>query len=352
MIHQKRIADYGIPIGDLPRGPRNKLSDVAGVQVGHCTLSDGAIQTGVTVILPSIANPFTHKLAAGCCVLNGFGKTSGLVQVEELGTIETPIALTNTLSVGAVQDALVETMIEKCRGEGVEVGSINAVVGECNDGYLNDIQARVISKAHVRAALADAREDFAEGSVGAGAGMSCFGLKGGIGSASRVVQLDETSFTVGVLALANFGALPDLTIAGRRVGRELEKHIDVRARLDQGSVIVVLATDAPLSDRQIGRVGKRAVMGLARLGSQLGHGSGDIVIGFSTANVFAMQARRDVLEMRVVREDRLDGLFRAMAEATEEAVLNAMVTAQRMVGKDDRVRESLGDWLEMLGGWA
>jgi D-aminopeptidase len=377
-MNQKRIADYGIHIGELPRGPRNKLSDVPGVRVGHATVDSERHKTGVTVVTFD-ENPFISKLAAGCAVLNGFGKTTGLVQLDELGTLECPIALTNTLNLGLVHDAVVDYMIEQCQQLGVRVTSINPLVAECNDSYLNDIQARAVRREHVRQAFESATADFAEGDVGAGKGMSAFQLKGGIGSASRLLELDRVTYTLGVLALANFGALPDLTIQGRAVGREIARRILKRDErggaqagelrlddvapaddeqppatspppgggswVDRGSVIIVMGADLPLSDRQIRRVCRRASIGLARLGSTLGHGSGDIVIGFSTANRFGVDEPRAVVPLQALREDRLEGPFRAMAEATEEAVLNALVTAKRTVGYQGHTRESLRDYL-------
>ncbi|MFM8321463.1 MAG: P1 family peptidase [Chloroflexota bacterium] len=345
-----RLSDFGIRIGELPPGPLNKLSDVPGVRVGHCTIDSERHKTGVTIISPGPADLFTHKPAAGCCVLNGFGKTTGLVQLEELGTLETPIALTNTLNVGRVHDALVEHMLEQAAAAGVNLISVNPLVAECNDAYLNDIQSRPVRGEHVRRAFADLRVDFAEGAVGAGAGMSCFQLKGGIGSASRRFALGGQAFTLGALALANFGALRDLRLDGRPVGRELEPVLAAQRQADQGSVILVLACDAPLSDRQLRRVSRRAGVGLARLGSQLGHGSGDIAIAFSTANAPALDEPGEIITLRCVREDRLDLLFRAAAESVEEAVLNAMLSAPRTVGFQGRVRESLADYLPALLG--
>ncbi len=342
---QKRIADYGIHIGELPRGQLNKISDVPGVQVGHCTIDTVQNKTGVTVVACSEANIFANKLAAGAFVLNGYGKTTGLIQVEELGVIESPIALTNTLNVGLVYDAMTAYMIEQCRQIGVQLASFNPIIAECNDSYLNDIQNRAVKEEHVFAAFAAACADFLEGDVGAGKGMSCCQLKGGIGSASRLVTLDDTVYTLGALVLSNFGALHDLTIQGRPIGRQLEQKINVHERIDQGSIIMVLATDAPLADRQIKRVCKRAGVGLARLGSYVGHGSGDIMIGFSTANRLAISEKSAVISMRVLREEKLDILFRAAAEAVEEAALNSMVTAQRTVGYRGHIRESLKDYL-------
>ena len=344
-MDQKRIEAYGIHIGELERGQLNKISDVPGVLVGHSTIDTGRNKTGVTVITCGEHNLFAHKLAAGCQVLNGYGKTTGLVQLDELGTLESPIALTNTLNVGLVHDAMVEYLIQQAGRLQAPLTSFNPIVCECNDAYLNDIQNRAVRQEHVFQALADARPDFAEGDVGAGKGMSCHQLKGGIGSASRVVELDGKPYALGVLVLSNYGLLHDLTIQGRSLGRELEGKINVHAAVERGSIIMILATDVPLADRQIRRVCKRAGVGLAHLGSFMGHGSGDIAIGFSTANRFDLGERRDILPLQALREERLDLLFRAAAEAVEEAVLNSMVTAQRTVGWSGNVRESLKDYI-------
>ena len=244
-MYQLRAGDYGLAIGELPRGSRGKITDVPGVTVGHCTVDTLEHKTGVTVVLPCPDNPFTHKLPAAAFVLNGFGKTLGLVQVEELGTLETPIALTNTLNVGLVHDALVEYMVRRCEAEGVELRSVNPVVCECNDGGMNLIQERTVGKEEVFAAFACAAPDFDEGDVGAGKGMVCHGLKGGVGSASRTLDIDGTRYTLGSLVLANHGRMADLTVCGKNIGAELEQTKAARES-DIGSCIVILATDLPL----------------------------------------------------------------------------------------------------------
>lgn len=339
---QKRIADYGVQVGELPAGARNKISDVPGVTVGHCTLHTARHHTGVTVVVPAEENVFLHKLPAAAFVWNGFGKTAGLVQVQELGSLETPIVLTNTLNVGLVQDALVGYTLERCRAEGAAVRSVNPVVCECNDGTLNDIAERAVGAAEVAQAFADARADFAEGAVGAGAGMVCHDLKGGVGSASRVIELNGRRYTVGVLVLANHGNLADLTIGGERVGPAILKKLDTgTCPVDQGSCIVVLGTDLPASERQLGRILRRCSVGLARLGSYVGHGSGEIMVGFSTAWRIEHGGSADVFEHPQLNEERMDLPFRAAAEATEEAVLNAMICADTVTGYDGTVRRSL-----------
>ena len=257
--------EWGFQVGTLPKGARDKISDVPGVTVGHCTLADGVVQTGVTALLPHQGDIFHEKVLAASYVINGFGKTTGLVQIDELGTLETPIALTNTLNVGLVYDAMVEYMVGRCAQSGTALRSVNPVVAECNDGGLNDIARRAVRQEHVFAAIENARADFEEGDVGAGKGMVCHGLKGGIGSASRIVELDGARYTLGVLALANHGRLEDLCIGGKSVGAKIAAHLESapEQQQDKGSCIVVMATDLPLCARQLERVVKRASVGLA-----------------------------------------------------------------------------------------
>lgn len=323
-----RARDYGIRVGKLPCGPLNKISDVPGVTVGHSTLSDDKHETGVTVIMPCPENPFTHKLPCASYVLNGFGKTAGLVQIDELGTLETPIAMTGTLNVGKVHDALVGYMIERCASDGVTVRSVNPIVAECNDGTLNDGRDRPCGEKELREAVADARTDFAEGAVGSGRGMACHGLKGGIGSSSRLVELDGKTYTVGVLVMTNHGKLRDLQIDGESIGERIDDCINAEAP-DKGSCIVILATDIPASDRQLKRIIKRCDVGLIRLGSYIGHGSGEVFIGFSTANKTCPKDKA-IRTVEVMNEDCADTVFRAAAEATEEAILNAMFEAEEV----------------------
>ncbi len=330
-MFQMRAADYGLTVGSLPKGPRNKLTDVPGVLVGHCTVDTPDHKTGVTVVLPGPENPFTHKLPAAACQYNGFGKTTGLMQLSELGTLETPIALTNTLNVGLVHDAMVEYLLQRCEAEGVELTSVNPVVGECNDATLNRIADRAVGREQVFAALASAGQDYDEGCVGAGAGTICHGLKGGIGSASRQMEFDGRTYTLGVLVQSNHGVLKDLTIRGEQIGLELDKLVETR-KADQGSIIAVLATDLPLDARQLGRVAKRVSVGLARLGSYIGHGSGEVFLAFSTANPFDPRTQNAVRMTSAFHEEQLDLPFRAAAECAEEAVLNSLLTARTTIG--------------------
>lgn len=338
----KRIREYGIIIGEGIPGRLNKITDVPGVKVGHTTIDTSEHKTGVTVILPCEDNPFTSKLTAAAYIHNGFGKSQGLVQVEELGTMETPIALTNTLNVGKVHDAIVDYMIERCAKDGVEVKSINPIVGECNDSSMNKIQERVIGKAEVDAAIAAACEDFEEGVVGAGAGTICFGCKGGIGSASRLMEYDGKTYTLGVLVQSNFGRTRDLCLNGNHIGPMIAQKIE-EAELDKGSIMMIVATDLPVSDRQLKRIIKRAGAGLSRCGSYMGHGSGDIVIGFTTANRILTGEAPDVMELRILREDKLETAFRAASDATEEAILNSLAAARTVTGYRGETRYSLTD---------
>lgn len=340
-----RIREYGINIGEMPTGRLNKISDVPGVTVGHCTIATQEHNTGVTVVMPCPDDPFTNKLPCASFVLNGFGKTAGLIQIDELGTLETPIALTNTLNVGLVHDALVEYMVRTAK---TRLRSVNPVVCECNDASLSSITRRAVRAEHVFAAIESASADFEEGAVGCGRGTTCHGLKGGVGSASRLVTLDGREYTLGVIVQTNHGRLGDLMISGKSIGREIQRSLAENAP-DKGSCIIILATDIPASDRQLRRIIKRCSVGLARLGSFIGHGSGEVFIGFSTANRVRAGEKRDITDARRLNEDSLDPVFRAAAECTEEAVLNSMTAAETVVGPKKAVRHSLAEFLEKTG---
>ncbi|MGN0479594.1 MAG: P1 family peptidase [Hominenteromicrobium sp.] len=340
------IEQTAIRCGTLPHGARNKISDVAGVTVGHTTLCGERTRTGVTVVLPGGDNLFLNKRIAAAYVHNGFGKTLGTVQLQELGTLETPIALTNTLNVGLVHDALVGYTLDRCAADGTPCFSVNPVVGECNDCTLNDIARRAVRAEHVRHALETASADFEEGGVGAGAGTLCYGLKGGIGSASRLIEIGGERFTVGVLVQSNFGRTADLVIDGRRVGEEILRRTAeapfTPAQTDKGSIITVLATDLPVSSRQLFRILRRTGVGLAQTGSFMGHGSGEVMLGFSTANVPA--GAEPFVHCRFVRDELLNDAFRAAAEAAEEAVLSSMLHAESAAAPDGTVYPSLADF--------
>lgn len=337
---KKRIRDYGIIIGRHETGPLNKLTDVPGVTVGHCTVDTEEHKTGVTVILPCRDNMFEKKLTAAAFVHNGFGKTAGTLQIEELGTLETPIALTNTLNVGLVHDAMVDYMTERCRNEGIEVKSLNPVVGECNDSNLNNIAERAVTKEHVFEAIRTASSDFAEGDVGAGKGTVCFGMKGGIGSASRLVKTGGETFTVGVLVQSNFGSTRNFVLDGKPLGDILAARIE-DIKKDEGSIMMVVGTDLPVSDRQLKRLIRRCGVGLSRCGSFMGHGSGDIMLGFTTANRIPQD--EPFVEIRQVGEEYLNDAFEAVAEATEEAILNSLSMADTVTGYNGNTRYCLTD---------
>lgn len=324
------------------KGPLNKITDVSGISVGHCTIDTPDHKTGVTVLLPCPQNPFFHKLPAASFVLNGFGKTAGLVQIDELGYLETPIALTNTLNVGIVWDAIAEHMINLCQKDGHLLRSVNPVVCECNDATLNRIQQRAVLDEHVYAAINSACADFSEGAVGAGTGMICHDLKGGIGSASRRFSVDGKEYTLGVLVLTNHGCLADLTISGKRVGKQLSEKLK-KHEPDKGSCIIIAATDLPLDSRQLGRVAKRLSVGLARLGSFIGHGSGEVFIAFSTANAWDPREKTCTRQGLLFSEDQMDIPFRAAAECAEEAVLSSMLHAHTTTGWKGDVIYALKD---------
>lgn len=345
MSRPLRARDAGFICGSLPVGMLNSIADVPGVRVGHRTLIDGDIRTGVTAIVPHGGNLYREKPVAAVHVLNGFGKSAGLVQVEELGTLETPILLTNTLSVGTCCTALVRRAIERNPDIGRETATVNPVVFECNDGYLNDIQALAVTETDACAALERASSQFEVGSVGAGCGMSTFGFKGGIGTSSRRLQLDGQSFHLGVLVLSNFGRSGDLRLPDGRIVAPKRSPMEERAP-EKGSIIIVAATDIPLSDRQLKRVIRRSGVGLARLGSFWGHGSGDIALGFTTANILHHDEKMDLVEIRLLNENRMDILFEAMADTTQEAVLDALIAAGSMTGRSGHHRPSLFDALK------
>lgn len=337
----QRARDFGLVCGTLPPGPHNAITDVQGVQLGHCTVRDGDVLTGFTAVLPPGDNPFRRKMRAGVEVINGFGKSAGLMQLAELGQIETPILLGNTLAVGVGFDALVTRALAQNADIGRETGTVNPLVLECNDGFLSDIRARRLTQEDAFAALDAAQGGpVAEGAIGAGAGMSAFGFKGGVGTASRVMQLDDQVFRLGVLVLANFGRAGDLVLPdGRRPAPSAS------GEGERGSVIVLIATDLPLETRQLKRIARRAGAGLARLGAFWGHGSGDVAVAFTTADPVAHDEPHALVALSALNESRIDLPFQAAAEATQEAVLNAMVAAPDTRGRDGHHRPSLADWL-------
>jgi D-aminopeptidase len=360
-FQRARVRELGIGIGTLSPGPLNSITDVAGVRVGHTTLVRGSgplvrgvgpVRTGVTALLPHGDNLFTSKVSAAATVFNGFGKSIGLVQIDELGQLETPILLTNTLNVGKVADALVAYMMEQNPAIGVTSGTVNPVVCECNDSLLNDIGGRHVGAQEVRAALDSAAGgQVLEGNVGAGTGMIAYGFAGGIGTASRRLAPEQGGYTLGALVLANFGRRGELLIAGVPVGRELERWRQSQPtateppgeKREQGSVIVLLATDAPLDARQLGRLTRRVPLGLARTGTHGGHGSGDLAIAFSTVHRIPYDFTPLTYTVTVLNEQHptIDALFAAVVETTEEAVINALFAARSIEGRDGRRVDAL-----------
>lgn len=339
---QHRSRDLGIKIGVLPVGAFNSITDVPGVKVGHTTIMEGSsIRTGVTAILPHDGNMFQEKVPAAIFVGNGFGKLAGSTQVMELGNLETPIILTNTLSVSTGMDAVIEYTLNLPGNENVQ--SVNAVMGETNDGYLNDIRGRHVKKEHVLEAIQKASSgSVKEGNVGAGTGTVCFGWKGGIGTASRVLPKATGGYTVGVLVQTNFGGV--LQVDGAPVGEELKKYF-LSGQLENadGSCMMVVATDAPLDARNLERLAQRAMMGLAKTGGIASNGSGDYVIAFSTnAGIRVMHDKNERTDSAsFLRNDVVSPLFLAVIEATEEAIINSLFAAETMTGKDGRKVEAL-----------
>ncbi len=349
----------------LSPGPKNAITDVEGVAVGHYTLiqgegplrrGKGPFRTGVTVVLPHTGNLYAEKVPAAVAVLNGFGKTVGLEQIRELGTLETPIALTSTLNVPRVADALITLALEANPHIGVGFdhtgrrgyATVNPVVGETNDGFLNDVHGRPIGEAEVWEALASATQGAVpEGAVGAGTGTSCFGWKGGIGTASRVLPDDLGGYVVGVLVQTNFGRPEELVFLGTPVGAFLRPPNAPPPQPGTGSlggsVMVIVATDAPLTPRQLGRVARRVGFGLARTGSVCHADSGDYVIAFSTAYRIPERPDKRVTERPLLLQESrvINALFLAVVEAVEEAVLDSLTTAHTVVGRDDHVRYAL-----------
>ena len=383
-------------IGTLAAGPRDAISDVAGITVGHCTLAQGPLQTGVTVIRPHAGDPYRLRPRAAAAVLNGFGKSIGLLQLAELGVLETPIALTNTFAVGAIAQAQIAAACRDNPGIGRSGPTVNPLVFECNDGFLNDIQAMALGREHYQSALAAAAPEFAQGSVGAGRGMSMFSVKGGIGSASRVVGAGSGRYMLGALVLANYGRAPNLIVDGRKLGAELARRLALAgtdpaqrpqsepqsmpasshspahplqpaltptpapapgpapapAPPESGSIIIVLATDAPLDDRQLRRLALRAGAGLARTGSVFGHGSGDIVLAFSTAHPLPQDPRQPMPIAAMLHDALLDPLFQAAADVTEQAILHALLRAESVQGFDGHERRSFSDHVPDWPRWS
>ncbi len=363
---RKRLRDYDLKVGLLPTGRLNAITDVKGVKVGHFTLKKESgeqekVLTGVTAIIPHSSNCFLEKVPAASYVINGFGKSTGLVQIEELGTLESPIMLTNTFSIGAVLEGTLKYLLDRNSEIGEKAGTVNIVVGECNDGYLNNIRGLHVRPEHVISAIESAKEIVEEGNVGAGTGMVSFGYKGGIGTSSRIVKTNSIEYTVGALVLTNFGKKEELIILGKNVGRILKEEelifqekneIEIKEAKNKedettiggsGSIIVVIATDAPIDHRQLKRIAKRASFGIAKTGGIAHHGSGDIVIAFS--NQIRIPAAKDklLIKQEIINDNHpiFNQLFQAVVESVEEAILNALFTAETTEGRNGRIIEAL-----------
>ncbi len=341
--NKKRARDYGVKPGVMQPGKLNAITDVSGVRVGHTTLIKGdSIRTGVTAILPFNGNVFQSKVPAAIFAANGFGKLAGSTQVVELGNMETPIILTNTLNVAVGMDALIDYTFSQAGNE--NAASVNSLVGETNDGYLNDIRGRHVSREDVLHALKVADTGAVEeGSVGAGTGTVCFGFKGGIGTSSRKLPESLGGYTVGVLIQSNFGGV--LQIDGVPIGKELQKFSFSNQLLNNvdGSCMIIVATDAPLDSRNLQRLARRAFLGLGKTGGIASNGSGDYVIAFSTAASLRIphNATKELLQTNLVHNDNMSPLFMAAIESTEEAILNSLFTANTIIGRNGNKAESL-----------
>ncbi|WP_025765055.1 DmpA family aminopeptidase [Dyadobacter tibetensis] len=338
---QQRARESGIVIGVLPTGNLNAITDVVGLKVGQITIHEGRdIHTGVTAILPHEGNVFQHKVPAAVYVGNGFGKLVGSTQIEELGNLETPIILTNTLNVPTASEALIDWTLGQKGNETVR--SVNPVVGETNDGYLNNIRGRHVSKQQILNALAQAEGGKVdEGNVGAGSGTVSFGYKGGIGTSSRVLPGNLGGYTIGVLVQTNFGGV--LQIDGVPIGQELGNYAfkSVLDKSKDGSCMIVVATDAPLDARNLKRLAKRAMLGLAKTGGIASNGSGDYVIAFSTVNRVLHESPQSTAPATFLHNDFVSPLFMAVIEATEEAIINSLFMAKTLEGADGHVVEAL-----------
>ncbi|PLS15935.1 aminopeptidase [Bacillus sp. M6-12] len=336
-----KARERGMKIGRIPPGRKNCITDVKGVKVGHVTLdypfdnnSRDYACTGVTAILPHEGNLFQEKVTAASYVINGFGKTTGLIQLNELGLLESPIMLTNTFGVPAVTQGTLQYMLENNPDIGDTTGTINIVAGECNDSYLNSIRHFPVKPEHAIEAIQQASKETAkEGAVGAGKGMVCFGYKGGIGTSSRIT---EDGFTIGCLVLSNFGKKEEFQEFRYSLGKQNSGSL---SETSDGSIILVIATDAPLSDRQLLRVAKRTGVGLSRTGSHYSHGSGDIAIAFSTAHKIPHYSNIITESRDQVREDHpvMNEIFTAAAEAVEEAILNSLLQAVTTAGRNGHI---------------
>ncbi len=336
---EKRSKNHGIRFGNFKKGEYNCINDVPGVRVGHKTLSSDSphiTKTGVTAIIPAQENIYTHPLPAAAAIINGFGKSAGIIQINELGRIETPIVLTNTLAVGTAFEAIVEYSIQN----NPDLTSVNPVIGECNDSYLNDIRQLSITKQDVFWALENAESGKIEtGSVGAGTGTVCFGYKGGIGSSSRIIEIDKKEYVLGVIVQSNYGQMDQLTIKGKAIKPCFKDQFES----GDGSIMMVIATNIPLSCRQLKRVAKRSAFAIARTGGKCCHGSGEVAIAFSTANRIPPDLKTAIYPGKFLNENApiISDIFSAAIDCIEESVVDSLLAAQTTKGFKGRLVNAL-----------
>ncbi|MBL6991971.1 MAG: P1 family peptidase [Bacteriovoracaceae bacterium] len=332
--------ELGIIIGKFDTGAYNNITDVKGVKVGHVTLNSGEdTRTGVTVLVPN-EKIFNDKLVASSFILNGAGEVSGLIQINEWGLLETPIALTNTMSIGNVSNGISKWMSKRFEKIWNTRDVVIPVVGECDDSFLNNTNSFPIKTDHVLDCIKNVKGGaFEQGSVGAGTGMICCDFKAGVGSSSRVIKIDGCAYTIGILVISNFGHMRDLRVDGFPIGRILEAHQGnyCKRTTNYGSVITIIATDIPTSSHQVQKLCKRAALGIGRVGSYAAHGSGEIIVGFSTANVIKHASKKPHYRLNIILDTHLNCAYEATIEAVEEAILNSMTYSDSMAGIDGNV---------------
>jgi D-aminopeptidase len=347
-LNRPRAREAGVRFGDLPTGPRNMLSDVPGVKVGHSTIirgsgplkpGSGPVRTGVTAILPHDGNTFQRPVKGAYFDFNGCGGLGGALQIREFGIIDTPIMLTNTMSMGAVADATIRHMIRANPSVGITADTIIPIVSECDDSYLNDAQGLHVREEHVFGAIDGASQTVHEGAVGAGTGMSCYSYKGGIGTSSRIVQVGDAKYNLGSLVLTNHGDWNELQIDGVPVGSILGDP-DLE-RSTEGSIVMVVGTDAPLDARQLLRISRRAIIGLGATGTCSHNGSGDIVLAFSTANSIDRFAHTGLTTEHFLKDSDINPLFRATVDSVSESIINSLFKAETMEGRDGHISRRL-----------
>lgn len=347
-LPRPRAREAGIWFGETPIGPRNMITDVAGVKVGHCTVIKGSgklragkgpVRTGVTVVLPHSRDVYREPVKGAYFDFNGCGGLQGALQIREFGLIDTPIVLTNTMGMGPASDGIIKHLLKSNPEAGITEDTIIPIVSECDDSFLNDSRGLHVKEEHVHAALADARENVLEGTVGAGTGMTCHDFKGGIGTSSRVVSTEADRYTIGSLVLTNHGDKEDLRIDGVPVGAFIE--LPESRRTEQGSIVMIVGTDAPLDSRQLGRIARRAILGLAATGSHSGNGSGDIAIAFSTANIHRRRNEGPLLTDHILQDRLLNPLFKATVECVAESIVNSLFCAETIVGRDGNTSYAL-----------